>query len=221
MPLRPPFSLQPLLSPQHQGFSKAASYLKERKANPHANGTSLSKANNRSIRQMLRNSGLTAQLQAGVFWSLPTFLHGGEDGFWIKDGKMCPLWGRLTGGVSCSRVGAKGPTRAGNLCSCRSVSISEPVGSQRIGAKRGWGGGWHCLIVGKNPDSVLSAPTGQKSLSAKWFHIFQTSQNGKLRRTSPIAKSILNWFPQSPKPSPSRCSCCSPQLLSVLSGLPG
>jgi hypothetical protein len=85
----PPFS-----SASRKASAKLASYLKDRKANPHANGTSLSKANNRSMMQLLRNSGFYSTASGwGVL--VPTNLSslggggGAEDGFWIKDDKMC------------------------------------------------------------------------------------------------------------------------------------
>lgn len=55
--LQPPLLSSPSFLLSTKASAKLASYLEERKANPHANGTSLSKANNRSIMQLLRNSG--------------------------------------------------------------------------------------------------------------------------------------------------------------------
>lgn len=61
-------------------------------------GTSLSKANNRSITQLLPNSGFYSRA-----WGLrgsgphkPFF--AGEDGFWVEGGKMCRLGERVAGG---------------------------------------------------------------------------------------------------------------------------
>lgn len=191
------FSPAPL-SPQHQ--AKLAGYLKERKANPHANGTSSSKANNRSITQLLCNSGFYSKASGWGVLVLTNLSSLREDGFWIKDGKMCPLWGRLPGGTGCSRVGAEGPSRAGSLCSCRSVSKPEPVGSQGRGAgQRGGREGWGGVGRLKNPGLALPASTSSKGLCTN------------LEVHSVLVTPNL----QTPKRCPSQF-CSSPQFLCAL-----
>lgn len=162
-----PFLSSPPFLLSTKASAKLAGYLKERKANPHANGTSSSKANNRSITQLLCNSGFYSKASGWGVLVLTNLSSLREDGFWIKDGKMCPLWGRLPGGTGYSRVGAEGPTRAGSLCSCRSVSKTRACrlpgkGTGQRGGGEGWGGVG--TIVEKNPGLALPASTSSKGL---------------------------------------------------------